>query len=69
MDAQGNVQIGGKEIIESSGDNLIILPHGKKAIIRGLKEMIIVDSGEALLIYPRKAEADLKSSIQKMTNT
>ncbi|MBK9677711.1 MAG: mannose-1-phosphate guanylyltransferase [Saprospiraceae bacterium] len=69
MDAQGNVQIGGKELIESSGDNLIILPHGKKAIIRGLKEMIIVDSGEALLIYPRKAEADLKSSIQKMTNT
>jgi mannose-1-phosphate guanylyltransferase len=65
-DAEGNVSIGGKMSIEFSNDNLIILPHGKKAIIRGIKDMIVVDSGEALLIYPKGQEHSIKNSVQSI---
>ncbi|MEO5583574.1 MAG: mannose-1-phosphate guanylyltransferase [Saprospiraceae bacterium] len=68
-DEDGNVTIGGKINIESSMDNLFILPDGKKAIVRGIKNMIVVDSGDALLIYPKGQEQFIKNSIQSNPNS
>lgn len=65
-DDEGNVLIDGHGLFEYSQNNLVILPSGKKMMIRGLSDMIVVDSGAALLIYPKGEEQDIKSSLQKM---
>lgn len=65
-DHYNNVLIGGTVLNEANSNNLIILPDRKKAIIHGLNDMIVVDSGEALLIYPRSEEHKIKSSVQKL---
>jgi len=65
-DAHNNVIIGGTVVDEKSSNNLIILPNQKKAIIHGLTDMIVVDSGDALLVYPRSEEHKIKSSVQKI---
>jgi mannose-1-phosphate guanylyltransferase len=65
-DENNNVLIGGTVLNESNSNNLIILPGRKKAIIHGLNDMIVVDSGEALLIYPRSEEHKIKASVQKL---
>lgn len=62
----GNVVIGDKILIENGINNLVILPKGKKAIVHGLNSMIVVDSEEGLLIYPRSEEHKIKSSVQKI---
>lgn len=60
---EGNVCIGGKALYEDATNNLVILPQGKQAIIRGMEDFIVIDSGDALLIYPRKLEQEIKTSV------
>lgn len=62
-DELGNVCIGGKALHEDAANNLVTLPPGKQAIIRGLDDFIVIDSGDALLIYPRKVEQEIKTSV------
>ena len=33
----------------------------KKAVIKGLKNMIVIDEGDVLLIYPKDQEQEIKS--------
>lgn len=42
-------------------DNFIRLPRTKKAVIKGLKNMIVIDEGDVLLIYPKDEEQEIKS--------
>lgn len=65
-DENQNVIIGNSDVFEDNQHNLVILPHKKRAIIRGLKEYIVVDSGDALLIYPKLEEHNIKSSQAKL---
>ncbi len=67
-DDANNATIEGGAILEDSNNNLVILPKGKKAILRGLDDMIIVDSGKALLIYPKNQEQHIKSSQAKIVS-
>ncbi|MEM9886018.1 MAG: mannose-1-phosphate guanylyltransferase [Bacteroidota bacterium] len=50
-----------KVILEEVEDCLIRLPKEKLAIIKGLKEYIIVDEGDVLLIYPKSKEQEVKA--------
>jgi mannose-1-phosphate guanylyltransferase len=54
--------------LRNSSGNLIHLPKNKKALIRGIHDMIIVDSGTALLIYPKSYEQEIKQDIQAQMN-
>ncbi len=60
-DKKDNVMQG---IILSAVDcenNFIRLPRAKKAVIKGLKNMIVIDEGDVLLIYPKDQEQEIKS--------
>jgi mannose-1-phosphate guanylyltransferase len=41
-------------------NNMVSLPKGKKGVIRGLDNFIVVDDGNLLLIYPKDREQDIK---------
>ena len=51
---------------EDSEDNLIRLPHGKLAIIKGLNNFIVVDEEDVLLIWPKDKEQEIKSLTSKI---
>ena len=50
--------------IEAEG-NMVRLPKGKLAVIDGLKDYIIVDKEEVLLIVPKSKEQDIKMIVNK----
>ncbi|MFV8346805.1 mannose-1-phosphate guanylyltransferase [Flavobacterium sp. ZB4P13] len=48
-------------------ENCIIhLPKGKAAVIKGLKDYIVVDDGKVLLIYPKDSEQEIKPVAAEM---
>lgn len=42
-------------------DSFVRLPKNKKAVIKGLKNMIVIDEGDVLLIYPKEDEQEIKT--------
>lgn len=52
--------------IEETENCIIHLPKGKAAVIKGLKDFIVVDDGEVLLIYPKANEQEIKPVAAKM---
>ena len=55
-----NVILGGKLSSDSASGNMIRMPKGKIAVIEGLKDYIVIDKDEVLLIIPREQEQDIK---------
>jgi mannose-1-phosphate guanylyltransferase len=60
-DANANAIIGGEVILHDSSNNLIRLPHGKVAVIKGLTNYMVIDEGDVLLIYPKDKEQEIKA--------
>ncbi|NML35824.1 mannose-1-phosphate guanylyltransferase [Chitinophaga sp. G-6-1-13] len=56
----GNLQL------ENTENSIIHLPAGKMAVIRGLKDYIVVDDNDVLLIYPKQDEQDIKKVTEKL---
>lgn len=67
-DEAGNVSAPEVQLREASG-NMVSLPKGKAAVIRGLNEYIVVDDGHVLLIYPKGEEQAIKQEAQNMVAT
>lgn len=55
------VQHQGAHVLEGNKNSLIRIPKEKKVLIRGLEGFIVVDTDEALLIYPMEEEQNIKS--------
>lgn len=66
-DEQGNAGNLGKVLLRKSANNIIHLPAGKTAVIRGLENYIVVDDGDALLIYPKDQEQEIKAEVKKLS--
>lgn len=66
-DEEGNV-IQGQGTVNTSevNDSLIRIQGKKKAIIRGLNDYIVVDEEDALLIYPKRCEQDIKNAVNQL---
>jgi mannose-1-phosphate guanylyltransferase len=60
----GNHLISGNIVTEQVNDSVVMVPKGKKALIRGLNNYIVVDSGSALLIYPKINEQEIKKAVE-----
>lgn len=45
----------------NSERNLVFLPDGKKAIIHGIEDYIVIDKDDVLLIWPREKEQEIKA--------
>jgi len=58
-DQEQNV-IDGKALVKEVTGSLVRMPEGKLAVIRGVEDLIIVDNGDVLLIWPRKEEQSIK---------
>jgi len=61
-----NVLAGGDLQLEDTEDCIIHLPHDKLAVIRGLKDYIVVDDKDILLIYPKSSEQEIKKVTEKL---
>lgn len=55
--------------IKDTKNSIIHISNDKLAIIRGLDNFIIVDEGNALLIYPKDQEQEIKEVVKEMSIT
>jgi mannose-1-phosphate guanylyltransferase len=59
-DAENNVVQGQNVILFETSNSLVRVPSDKLVILRGLDDFIVVDENEALLIYPKSKEQEIK---------
>ena len=59
-DRNDNTVVNARAFTYNSEGNIISLPAGKVAVIQGLDDYIIIDSGDVLLIVSRAQEQDIK---------
>ena len=59
-DRNDNAVLNSKAFTYNSEGNIISLPGGKVAVIQGLDDYIIIDSGDVLLIVSRDQEQNIK---------
>lgn len=62
----GNVAAGGSIQLQDTSDCIIHLPENKLAVIRGLKNFIVVDDKDVLLIYPKQHEQEIKKVTEEL---
>ncbi|MHA4894192.1 mannose-1-phosphate guanylyltransferase [Pedobacter sp. PWIIR3] len=53
--------------VTDTKNSIIHISNEKLAVIRGLDNFIVVDEGNALLIYPKAEEQSIKGIVQKMS--
>ena len=53
-DAGGNVLLNTPAFLYDCRDNVIRLPQGRTAVIKGLKDYVVAEEGEILMICPRE---------------
>ena len=63
-----NAILNAKSLVENAGGNMIRTKSGKQVIIDGLNDYIIVDNDEALLIYPKNKEQDIKQVLKRLND-
>ena len=61
-DDHGNV-VRGEGMFYDTHDSIVMMPEGKLAVIEGLDDYIVVDSGNVLMICPKKNEQNIKKFI------
>jgi mannose-1-phosphate guanylyltransferase len=68
-DENNNALVNCQVVCEDASGNMIHSPKGKIVVVDGLKEYIIVDKKEVLLIYPKSKEQDIKKVLSKVKDT
>ena len=68
-DSNENAIVGAQTIFRDSNGNMIRTQQGKKVIIQGLSDFIIVEKGDILLICPRENEQDIKQIASQVKET
>ena len=60
-DADGNVIQSPSAQLYDTKDCYIRMPKDKKIVMKGLKDYIVIDEGDVLLIYPKNLEQEIKN--------
>ncbi len=68
-DTAENAVVNGRIISEDARGNMILTPKDKVVVVDGIKDYIIVDKEEVLLIYPKSKEQDIKKVVAKVKDT
>ncbi|MEY8847406.1 mannose-1-phosphate guanylyltransferase [Psychroserpens sp. XS_ASV72] len=68
-DKQANAVVNAKTLTEDASGNMIRTSSDKVVVVDGLKDYIIVDKEEVLLIFPKTKEQDIKKVLQKVKDT
>lgn len=64
-----NAVVNARVLPEDASGNMIRTSDDKIVVIDGLKDYIIIDKEEVLLIYPKKKEQDIKKVLKKVKDT
>ncbi|WP_428742192.1 mannose-1-phosphate guanylyltransferase [Tenacibaculum sp.] len=59
-DTHQNATVGATTIFKDANGNMVSTKNGKKVVVQGLKDFIIVEKDDVLVICPRKDEQDIK---------
>ena len=62
-DEHKNAVVGSKTIFRDASGNMIRTQSGKKVVIQGLQDFIVVEKEDVLLICPKKDEQDIKQIV------
>ena len=68
-DHDGNVSLHSEAHFHEATGNIVVLEPGKKAIVQGMEDMIIVEEQGALLICKKSEEQRIKDFTNKLLNT
>jgi mannose-1-phosphate guanylyltransferase len=68
-DKNDNAILNSKALTYNSEGNIISLPKGKIAVVQGLDDYIIIDSGDVLLIVSREQEQNLRRYLDDVGRT
>lgn len=68
-DKKNNAAVGGDVIFRDASNNIVRTQTGKKVIIQGLENFIVVEKDDVLLICPKDAEQDIKEITSEVKNT
>lgn len=61
-----NAVVGAKTIFRDAHGNMIKTQSGKRVVIQGLQDFIVVEKEDVLLICPKSAEQDIKEITQEV---
>ncbi|KAB1154560.1 mannose-1-phosphate guanylyltransferase [Tenacibaculum aiptasiae] len=67
-DSQQNAIVGSKTIFRDANGNMVRTQNGKKVVVQGLNDFIIVEKDDVILICPRKDEQDIKQISAEVKN-
>lgn len=59
-DEQGNALVNAQAMFKSASRNMVSGPRGKKIVVQGLEDYIIVDTEDTLMIFPKADEQSIK---------
>jgi mannose-1-phosphate guanylyltransferase len=59
-DEHKNASVGGHTIFRNSSNNIVRTQNGKRVVIQGLNDYIVVEKEDILLICPKSDEQDIK---------
>jgi mannose-1-phosphate guanylyltransferase len=59
-DDQENASVNARTLFRSSKGNIVSTSGGKKVVIKGLNDYIIVDTDDTLMIFPKEQEQSIK---------
>lgn len=65
-DQHQNTVVNARTLTEGATGNMIMTQDQKIVVVDGLKDYIIVDKSDVLLIYPKSKEQDIKQTLQKV---
>lgn len=65
-DKDKNAVVNAKTLLEDANGNMIRSKKDKVVVIDGLKDYIVVDKDEVLLIFPKSKEQDIKKVLQNV---
>lgn len=68
-DSNDNAIVNAQTLTEDASGNMIRTTTQKVVVVDGLKDYIIVDKDEVLLIFPKAKEQDIKKVLQSVKNT
>jgi mannose-1-phosphate guanylyltransferase len=65
-DVDNNALVNARTLAEDASGNMILTSTDKIVVVDGIKDYIIVDKEDVLLIYPKTKEQDIKKVLQKV---
>ncbi|WP_285009791.1 mannose-1-phosphate guanylyltransferase [Pedobacter faecalis] len=68
-DEENNVISGNQVYTADTTNSIIHINKDKLAVIKGLDNFIVVDEGNALLIYPKTQEQEIKEVVKELSST